>query len=431
MRWGVKEKGQQRIGFVIRAASGKETMTALCEEFQISRPTGYLWLRRYREGGQSLAAVVEVSRRPKSSPRRTAATIEGKVLKLRQEQGWGAKAIRHVLQRDEGIRLARMTVHRILERNGQIRDEDRHPPATKRFQRERPNELWQMDFKGQFRMGNRHCFPLSILDDHSRYLIGLQALEGTSADGVERTLVKTFTQYGVPDAMLMDHGTPWWDAINGYGLTRFAVSLIQQGIRLYYSGVRHPQTQGKVEKFHDTLRRAVEHRNCWPEDLRGWQNQFNAFRQTYNHRRPHEALDMNVPASRYQASLRKYQPKPKEWEYPKGSLVRRLNDQGQFYWEKRYRFVSRSLANERICIERLDQKLVIRYRHMWIREIDLLSGHSVGLVVPAESPAQTDAVVENHKTGFPQQLESSIHSSHRLNHCKECPGTPRKGCLGT
>src|SRR5262245_35201453 len=103
MRWGVRDKQEQRISFVIRAVAGQETMSQLCQEYEISRPTGYLWLKRYREGGETLTAVVEKSRRPHRSPRRTGAGIEAKVVGLRQEEGWGAKAIQHVLQRDEGI----------------------------------------------------------------------------------------------------------------------------------------------------------------------------------------------------------------------------------------------------------------------------------------------------------------------------------------
>jgi transposase InsO family protein len=394
MRWGVKDKRQQRIEFVIRASSGKETMSGLCGEFQISRPTGYLWLKRFRDGAKSLAAVVEESRRPKHSPRRTGAAIERRVVQLRQEQGWGAKAIRHVLERDDGIRLGRMTVHRILDRHGLIQDEDRHPAATRRFERKQPNELWQMDFKGQFPMGERQCFPLTILDDHSRYLIRLQALEGTRRQGVERTLVDAFTHYGVPEAMLMDHGTPWWDAINGHGLTQLSVFLIKQGIELFYSGVRHPQTQGKVEKFHDTLRRAVEHRDQWPRDLEGWQAQLSEIREVYNNRRPHEALKMDVPVTRYHRSSRGYEETPKEWDYPRGSVVHRLNNQGQFYWDRKYRFVSRALANEQVCIRLLEQKLLIRYRHMWIREIDLVTGQGVPLVASAAEPAEIAAGLE-------------------------------------
>jgi transposase InsO family protein len=395
MRWGVKDKRDQRIGFVIRAASGKETMSQLCREFQISRPTGYLWLKRYREGGSSLTAVVEKSRRPQRSPQRTTSAVETRVVKLRQQEGWGAKAIRHVLERDEGIRLGRMTVHRILERHGQIADEDRHRPATQRFERAEPNELWQMDFKGQFPMGRRQCFPLSVLDDHSRYLIGLRALGGTRTEGVQQSLVELFVEHGVPDAMLMDHGVPWFNAINGHGLTRLSVNLIRQGIRLYFSGVRHPQTQGKVEKFHDTLRRAVEHRNRWPNDLRQWQNEFADIRYTYNHRRPHEALNMEVPATRYRPSRRHYQAHPPDWEYPMGSIVQRLNAQGQLYWKGRYRFVCRALAGEHVRIQELDQNLLVSFRQMWIREIDLNTGHSIALIAPVDQPVQTAAAVEN------------------------------------
>jgi transposase InsO family protein len=415
MRWGVKERGDQRIRFVIRAVSGKENMSQLCREFEISRPTGYLWLKRYQEADKSLTAVVERSRRPKNSPRQTRPELEARVMALREELGWGAKAIRHVLERDEGIRLGRMTVHRIIDRNGAIREEDRHKPALKRFQREEPNQLWQMDFKGQWPMAKGQCFPLSVLDDHSRYLIGLQALAGTRSEGVEAALKNFFMEYGVPEAMLMDHGAPWWNVMNGHGLTRLSVSLIKQNIRLSFSGIRHPQTQGKVEKFHDTLRRAVKHCNRWPKDLLGWQQDFIEIRQTYNHRRPHEALNMDVPASRYRAATRKYQPTPREWEYPEGSTVYRLNSQGQLWWNHRYLFVSRALAGERVRIQQLDQKLVIGFRHMWIREIDPATGRSLAFIASADQPMQTAAVVENHKADFPQQLESSIHSSHRLD----------------
>jgi transposase InsO family protein len=394
MRWGVKEQAGQRMRFVIEAANGTETMTELCRKYEISRPTGYLWLKRYREAG-SLAGVVERSRRPLRSPTRTAAEVETKVVQLRQQEGWGAKAIRHVLERDQEIHLSRMTVHRILGRHGQIADDQRHRPALTRFERQQPNQLWQMDFKGQLPMGKRQCFPLSVLDDHSRYLVGLQALNGTAIEGVQQTLIQIFNEHGLPDAMLMDHGVPWWNAINGHGLTRLSVNLIKQGIRLYYSGTGHPQTQGKVEKFHDTLRRAVKHRRRWPQDLEGWQSELGEIRQVYNHRRPHEALNMDVPASRYQPSKRSYQVFPKPWEYPPGSLVRRLNSQGQLYWNQRYLFVCRALAGEHVRIEDLDQKIVISFRHMWIREIDPRTGRTTALIAPVEQPVQTAAAVEN------------------------------------
>lgn len=396
MRWGVKDVMGQRIAFVIRAASGKELISDLCREFQISRPTGYLWLQRYRAGGESLVAVQERSRRPRTSPRRTEASIEGQVIRIRREQGWGARAIRHVMQRDLGIRLGRMTVHRILERHGLICDENRHVPAVKRFEREEPNQLWQMDFKGQFPMGTRQCYPLSVLDDHSRYLIRLQALDGPKAEGVHETLVECFRNHGVPDAMLMDHGTPWWSTTNGHGLTWLSVSLIKQGIRLYYSGIRHPQTQGKVEKFHDTLRRAIEHRNRWPDELNGWQQEFSQYRDVYNDHRPHEALHMDTPAQHYRNGERKYEPGGHQWFYRDGAVLRKLNTQGQIYCG-RYLFVSEALAGEMVRLHELNNKLFVSYRHMIVREIDKATGESIPLVLPADSPVQTAAAVENQK----------------------------------
>lgn len=386
MRWGVKDKASQRIEFVLRAANGTCSFSQLCREYEISRPTGYLWLKRYREGNGQLMALVEKSRRPRRSPSKTNAAIETRVVELRKEYGWGAKALQHVLERDEGIRLSRITVHRILDRNGEIRDEDRHRPATTRFERTQPNELWQMDFKGQFPMGSRQCFPLSVLDDHSRYLIALQALRGTGTDGVEQTLVRLFRNNGVPKEMLMDHGVPWWNAINGHGLTRLSIGLIQQGIQLRFSGIGHPQTQGKVERFHETLERSVKHRNVWPEELDQWQDQFTKIRDIYNHKRPHEALSMDVPASRYRPSTRSYQEHPKEWEYPTGSWIERLNNQGQWYWNGKYRFVCRALANQRVRIQELDQQLIVSYQHTWIRQLDPKTGRSTALVFPENTP---------------------------------------------
>jgi len=395
MRWGVKDKADQRMRFVIEALKERRTMSQLCREFEISRPTGYLWLKRYREGGKTLSAVVEKSRRPFHSPQRTEEATEKKVLNLRQEEGWGSRKIRHVLERDEGIRLARMTVQRILERHNQIADLHRHRPATRRFQRSEPNQLWQMDFKGQLPMGSRQCYPLSVLDDYSRFLIGLQALEGTGTEGVHRTLIRVFEHYGLPDEMLMDHGVPWWNAINQHGLTRLSVNLIKQAIRLRFSGLRHPQTQGKVERFHGSLLRSIKHHNRWPTSLHAWQQEFARFRQSYNHRRPHESLDMEVPASRYRHSLRQYQVEPKAWDYPVGSVVRRVNTQGQLSYKGWYLFVSQALDGELVRIQQVKQTWIISFRHMWIREIHLDTGTSVPLMAVAEEAMPTDAAMEN------------------------------------
>ena len=197
---------EQRLRFVIRADSGAEPMKALCEEFGISRPTGYRWLERYRSC-ERLQDLAELSRRPHHSPRRTAAEVEQRVVQLRhQYPDWGAAKLATLLAR-ERMEVPRITVHRILLRHGLVRPQDRHPSATQRFQREAPNQLWQMDFKGMPQERN-DCLPLVVLDDHSRYLVGLFATTGTAAEPVCRSLTQLFGESGLPEAMLMDHGTP-------------------------------------------------------------------------------------------------------------------------------------------------------------------------------------------------------------------------------
>jgi len=377
MSWNEVDVDDQRMQFVLRAASGKESMTVLCREFTISRPTGYHWRRRYREV-HLLSDLRERSRRPHHSPRLTAARTEQRVIALREQTGWGAKKL-HVLLAEEEIPLSVRTIHRILERHKLI-SEDSHGPALTRFERSEPNELWQMDTKGKYPLQVGECHPLSILDDHSRYAVGLYALSELSGEQAYPCLAETFRRYGIPQAMLMDRGTLWWSAWNGWGLTRLSVRLIEQGIRLLYGRVRHPQTQGKVERFHGTLGQAMRHRGV-PKQFHQWPAALAEFRLSYNERRPHEALGMKRPVERYQRSPRSYQENVQEWEYPTGSDVRRLNSQGMLTEQGQRWFVCGALAGQRVRVERFDGKLLVSYRHMYIREIDPARRKSYALVV--------------------------------------------------
>jgi len=173
--------------------------------------------------------LADRSRRPAKSPTRTDARRQRLVIELRGRYGWGARKLQ-ILLRQQGVDLTVVTINRILKRNGLVKREDRHARATRRFQRERPNELWQMDFKGWYQYGNRRCYPLSIIDDCSRYALGLYALESTGAQGVYSGLVRTFRSHGVPEEMLMDHGCPWWSTTSGHGLTWLTVELMKQGV---------------------------------------------------------------------------------------------------------------------------------------------------------------------------------------------------------
>jgi transposase InsO family protein len=382
MGWKATNVSEQRMQFVIRASSGKERMAALCREFGISRPTGYLWRRRYRQGA-SLTELCERSRRPQQSPRRTEGWKEQRVVTLRQQVGWGAKKLQVLLQEEEGIALPVRTIHRILERHRLV-SEDVHGPAPGRFERSEPNELWQMDSKGKYPLRDGECHPLSIVDDHSRYAVGLYALPELSGAQAHPCLVETFQRYGVPQSMLMDRGTLWWSAWNGWGLTRLSVRLIEQGIRLLYGRVRHPQTQGKVERFHRTLGQALRHRGV-PAQFGQWAAALAEFRTSYNERRPHEALGMKRPVERYRRSPRSYQEQVKEWEYPAGSEVQRLNSQGMLSEQGHRWFVCGALPGRRVRVERFDGNLLVSYRHMYIREIDIQRRQSRALVVEREA----------------------------------------------
>ncbi len=383
MPWRTTNVDEQRMQFVIRATSGTERLSALCREFGISRPTGYLWRGRYEQAG-TLTEIGERSRRPHGRPSRTESWKERRVVALRQQTGWGAKKLRVLLEEEE-IPLAVRTIHRILERNGLVSEEVRGP-APGRFERGEPNELWQMDSKGKYPLQDGECHPLSILDDHSRYAVGLYALPELNGEKAYPCLVETFRGYGVPEAMLMDRGTLWWSPWNGWGLTRLSVQLIEQGIRLLYGRVHHPQTQGKVERFHRTLGAELRHRGV-PQRFAEWPAVLAEVRSSYNERRPHEALQMQRPVERYRPSRRSYAERVKEWEYPVGSEVRRLNSQGMLSEQGRRWFICESLAGRRVRIERFDGKLLVSYRHMYIREVDLERRRSRALVVARDRGA--------------------------------------------
>lgn len=372
MTWKAGDVSEQRLRFAIRASSGREEMKALCQEFEISRPTGYLWLKRYREC-ERLQELTEVSRRPHRSPHQTAGEIEQRVVALRRQYpDWGARKLADLLQREQ-IVLPRITVHRILLRHGLVREQDRHRPATQRFEREQPNQLWQMDFKGM--PANRPgCLPLVVLDDHSRYLPGLFATTSTKAEPVQEHLTSVFRRDGLPDGMLMDHGSPWWNMQSASGWTWLTVWLMRQGIRIYLSGYRHPQTQGKIERCNGSLEAAMFKRPK-PEG-QSWQAWLDRYRQEYNHVRPHEALQMAVPAQRWKPSSQAFQEKPKTWEYPDPLHVRKVRENGGLSFQGQSYFVSRALIGENVQLEFLERRVLVWFYRTLVREFDLDNGRS-------------------------------------------------------
>ncbi len=392
MTWKVKDVVSQRIELVVRVVNGGESVSQLSAEYGVSRATAHHWLKRYRQT-RSFAALEDLPRTPHRVRNGTAAGIVKRVLELRAMERWSGRKIQKILA-NEGVNIGARTVDRILSRAGCIGDEDRQRPAPKRFERSQPNQLWQMDFKGQYLSAWGGCYPLSILDDHSRFAVGLYALSGTSLVPVRDSLIDAFRRYGVPEQMLMDHGTPWWGAHSEHGLTQLSVMLIKQGIELRYSGIGHPQTQGKVERFHRTLSESLRHHHL-PDDPRQWQKRLDRFRHNYNEIRPHEALMMKVPNDCYTQSCRRYCAKPKPWVYTPEWSVMRVNSQGSLDYQGCRFFLSRALADEVIAVQQVDKTVLIRFRNMYVREVDLETGESRRLFnTTGEKAVQTAAVVE-------------------------------------
>jgi len=379
MPWKAKSVMQQRLQFVIEARQEEETIRELCERHGISRETGYKWLRRY-ESGDNVEALKDRSRRPQHSPRRTSGELEQQVLVVRDKKGWGARKIQYVIGKG-GVHLPVITIHRILQRHGRVAPENAQRLACKRFARGSCNELAQMDYKGEYSLiGRGKCYPLSLLDDCSRFLLGLWPLTSTAGEEAQAVLREHFREVGVPLEMLMDHGTPWCCNNNLHGLTWFSVWLIKQGITLRYSGVHHPQTQGKVERMHGTLKRRTKHRGV-PTTMKEWTQWLREFRDEYNHERPHESLGMKTPAEVYnRKNLRPYQEQPREWEYS-GGEVRMIDNKGGFKKYGAWHFVCEALAHERVRVDEFDDKLTVTFRHLTIREIDLQAGRSTPVLL--------------------------------------------------
>src|SRR5258708_51975 len=274
----------------------------------------------------------------------------------------------HALLEREGLMLPTITIHRILLRHHLVRSQDRHRAAVQRFSRGAPNQLWQMDFKGpvgwQAPVG-----PLSIVDDHSRYVITLYGTWSSKAEPVKERLEEAFERCGLPEAMLMDHGTPWWNMKAATGWTWLTVWMVKQGIQVHFSGYRHPQTQGKVERFHGSLGVATQRRGWpWGAERQRWLDEF---RLEYNHVRPHEALGMKTPATVWSKSERKYEPRRPAWEYERGAEVRKLADQGQLQLAGRRWEISRALAGERVKLVRVEGRILVYYCRSLVRELDL------------------------------------------------------------
>ena len=257
MPWKVGTHMSLRKEFIALAQSDGVNMSELCRRMGISRKTGYKWLRRYVQGGGH--SLHDLSKRPHTSPQQTSREMEERIIALRQAHPTkGAHVLARML-RDRGYAgvPAKSTITAILRRHGLIDEVEaaKHAPYV-RFERAEPNELWQMDFKGHIAMQHHRCHPLTLLDDHSRFNLALRACADEQGDTVQDRLTHVFRRYGLPLAMLMDNGSPWGND-TAHPFTPLTVWLMQLGVNVLHSRPHHPQTLGKLERFHRSLKSEV------------------------------------------------------------------------------------------------------------------------------------------------------------------------------
>jgi len=323
----------------------------LCRRFQISPTTGYALVARYRQEAE--AGLADRSRRPHCSPGRTAPEMEAWILAVRAEHPvWGGRKIcRRLIDLGHEDVPCPSTITAVLHRHGQI---DEAASAARqwpqRFERAAPNELWQMDFKGHFATGRGRCHPLTVLDDHSRYALCLKACSDESEATVRDALTAIFRRYGLPDRMLMDNGSPWGSSNVEQRYTRFGLWLIELGIAISHGRPYHPQTQGKEERFHRSLLAEGIGRRSFA-DLEACQRRFDQWRGIYNSERPHEALGLATPASRYRPSRRAFPERIEPFDYGPGASLRRVDPRGWARFRGHAFKLGRAFIGRQIALE--------------------------------------------------------------------------------
>lgn len=364
MPWETKTVMEKRLAFITEIEAQQETFSAVCRKYGISRKTGYKWVNRAAEG----LPLCDQSRRPNQQPSKTAWETEQLILDVRRANPtWGGNTIKAALEAAgiEGLPSGK-TCENIIKRNGLIDpiESSKHIPYQ-RFERHYCNELWQTDFKGDFLLGNGiRCYPLTILDDHSRYSIRIEPK--TQATGVKESFIAAFLEYGLPNSVLSDNGSQFSGFRGGYA--QFERFLMDLDILPIHGRIMHPQTQGKIERFHRTMKQellieplaSMDHANIVFRDWR-WK---------YNEIRPHYALGMKTPGSVYQPSTRSYyQPKP--YVYDEGARLVKINNWGYLRFGPICIYLSETMADTYLEIRPAqDDTFLVIYRNYQIAVVD-------------------------------------------------------------
>ncbi len=358
MDWEGVTAVDQRVRFIGEYLTGRSRTADICRQFGISRKTGYKWIKRYEaEGPEGLETR---SSRPRQCPHQTDEDIVQALIRARKRYTWGPKKLLVIIApRFPGRRLPGIsTAARILKQQDLIKPKRRrmrksHPGCPK-HQAKAPNEIWTADYKGQFKLRNgKYCYPLTVCDMHSRYLLGCDAQPAISLAAAKDYFTRVFEEYGLPERIRTDNGVPF--ASNAPArLSTLSVWWLKLGIYPELIEPGKPQQNGKHERMHRDMKREA---TVPPErTFRAQQRRFDAFRDDFNEVRPHEALGMKTPSACYSASPRPMPRKARIWEYPANYIVRRVSKNNGIRWQHRWVNISHTLAEEYIGFEPIDEQ---------------------------------------------------------------------------
>ena len=375
MPWQERSAMDEKTSFILEWEAGESTVSALCESFGISRTLAYRYINRYLDYGS--AGLREQSRAARWVWNRTPGDLEKAIVELRR-----SKPRRGALKLLEGLREqfgrrrlpAVSTIALILKRNGLVKKRKRvrrirevHPI----FDAKEPNEIWSVDFKGEFRMGNmRYCYPLTVMDSYSRFVLAVQGMHRPTYEGTRAVFEALFKQYGLPEQIHSDNGEPFASAVSLSRLTRLAVWFIDLGIVPVYSDPGHPEHNASHERMHEELKAEATRPPGY--SLGRQQRKFDAFLQEYNEERPHQGLGQRKPRQLYTRSPRRYPRRIAAWKYPEGMCVKYVCRNGAIRWGAgKWVTVSSTLIEKYIGLEEMvEGKWRVYYRGTLLGYLD-------------------------------------------------------------
>jgi transposase InsO family protein len=374
MPWKASSVMDERLRFVARLLEG-EQMSLVCREFGISRKTGYKIFDRYKEHG--LEALTDRSRRPVRYANQLPQQLEAAIVGLKRDKPhWGARKIRELLVRRLAgdVRVpAKSTIHAVLDRHGLVKragPKRRHATGTPLSLGQAPNDLWCTDYKGEFKLGNKaYCYPLTVSDHASRYLLLCEALDSTREDLAVTAFERLFEERGLPHAIRSDNGVPFASANALFNLSRLSVWWLRLGIEIERIKPGRPQQNGRHERMHLTLKQETTR----PPGMNSLQQQakFDAFLQEFNTERPHEALAMKCPADVYKPSNRPYRGLP-ELSYPFHDREILVTACGRICLHRKKINLSTVFAGQTVAIKEVDDGIwLVSFMHYDLGYFDL------------------------------------------------------------